>query len=307
MNQQQSDKLKALETNQKLYQDNTAKYSGIGAIVSAVSAQDVHILNLKKYRTIQDADYTGLAGGKKQLRVKTTTELLVVSGALVAYGTINGDSAMVNKYNYSETELNKKRDDDFIDAAEEAANTANPLIAALTAATGLTSTQLGDLVTDTASLYIANTTPEQARNQVKIATANIEEIFPLTDELHENLLEPLMRTNFFTADPDFYRTYLESLQIVDTGHRFDDVHGFIFDGASQAKIGKTIITVYDRNNNDALVMTLKSGEKGFYRIKELPAGNYKFRFQHPDYQVKEENVNKGDGINIKRNFSMDHL
>lgn len=282
MNQIQNDELTMLEDMQLLFNNNSVKINPILDLKNGKTELDNFIIDLKKYRIIQDVDNKGIAGNKKALMTKIISETLDLSGALVNLGRKTSNQQLIQQFNFSKSSLESLRDGDLVSTATNTADSANTNILALATA-GVTPAMVTALQTDNTNLQLTITTPEEARQAKKVATANIETTFPKTRELMDHTLKPLMRTNFAKTDPNFYNQFITATQIINTGIHHLDFFGLIIDSVSSSALNSALIRVL---SGPTEVARTQAGEKGHFQFKKLASGTYSVEVSRPGYTTQ---------------------
>jgi hypothetical protein len=307
MLQKFNDELQMLTDVQQLLKipANAAKIAPVQDLVDGATELDTRIITITDNKAITDADTNGIRGNKLNMRETVADDILALSGPLANLGRKNNDQVLVQKYNFSKTELTRMRDQDLLTAAQNTSADATTNLAALAPA-GVTAQMVTDLNNDRAALLLLVASPEQAKQQKKAANQIIKAEFPHTRQLLEISLTPLMRTNFAKTDPLFYITYLASTLITETGTRHYDFFGVITNSADGSFVQKVLIRVLDSNGNE--VQKKKTGPKGRFAFPEIPQGTYSVELSRPGYQTKViSNIPIVDGLSTKEAFTIDPI
>jgi hypothetical protein len=305
MLQKLNDELQMLTDIDQLFKipSNAAKINPIQDLVDGATELANRILTITTNKAITDADTNGIRGNKLNMREIVVDDILALSGPLANLGRKTNNQQLIVAYNFSRTELLRMRDQDLLTAAQNTAADANTNILAL-ATSGVTPLMVTTLNNDRAALLLVIASPGQAKQQKKAANQLIKAEFPITRQLIEITLTPLMRTNFAKTDPLFYNTYLASTLITETGTHHYDFFGLITNAADGLPVQKVLVRVLDVNNDE--VVKTKTGIKGRFSFPEIPEGTYSVELSRPGFQSKViSNIAIVDGITTKKAFTID--
>ncbi len=305
MRQNLNDELQMLTDLNQFFKlvGNAAKIAPVADLVDGATELDTRITTITDNKAITDADTTGIRGNKLNMREVVADDILVLSGPLANLGRKNNDQQLIEAYNFSKTELLRMRDQDLLTAAQNTAADANTNILALGTA-GVTPLMVATLNNDRAALLLLVASPGQAKQQKKAANQLIKAEFPITRELIDITITPLMRTNFAKTDPLFYTTYLASTLITETGTHHYDFFGLVTNSADGLPVQKLLVRVLDSNGVE--VAKTKTGPKGRFAFPEIPQGTYSVELFRPGFQTKViSNIAIVDGIATKKAFTID--
>lgn len=280
---------------------NLAKITLIADLLAGKVELDGYITTLRNNKAIQDADTKGIADNKDALIATTIADTLVLSGALVNLGRKIHDNVLIEKFNFSKSDLEKLRDNDLITTANLTITSANANILAL-APGGVTPAMVTALTTDVTSLTATVTGPEAAKQAKKVASQAIEDTLPLSRQAMDLTVKPLMRTNFAKTDPTFYNGFITSTQTIHTGIHHLDFFGLVIDSVTGDGVHGVLVRVLDHATE---IANTKTGDKGHFQFKEIPDGAYTVEISRPGYVTQSiPNIAIVSGESTKKTFSI---
>jgi len=97
MKDKQEDKLSMALATQKVMNDNSSLWSGISAMVTAVSGLGTTIAEIQSVRLIQEQDRRGIPIDKEEKKQDAIEKALVVIGGLKAFARANKDNTFLKK------------------------------------------------------------------------------------------------------------------------------------------------------------------------------------------------------------------
>ena len=303
MDQDHKDELTMLTDLQTFFTipANLAKITPITDLLAGKVELDGHNTYILAQNAITIADTTGVAKNKSQQRQVVTDLILDIAGPLVALGRKTSNNDLIEQFNVTPSELGVMDGHTLTNFSGTVAATATTNMLAL-AGTGVTVGMVTDLNTETATFLALINTPEQARQAKKVANQNIKERFPVTRTLIDQTLDPLMRTNFAKTDKDFYRNYIANTEIINTGIHHLDFFGVLLDDSDGHKLHGALLRVLQGNIQ---IQETKTGNKGHFRFKELPEGEYTVEISRPGYVTKTvSNIVIIKGESLKKVFSL---
>jgi hypothetical protein len=304
MDQKQSDELYMLEDVQSLFNitANAAKIAAIQDLQDGKIQLDTDILDLRKNKAVQDRDTKGVTGNKDALFNSVAGQSKKISGALVNLGRKTNNDDLIQQFDVSQSHLDGLSGSDLVTYTGEVVAAANANITPLGTG-GLTQAMVDQLEADAAELHLKLTSPELEKEKKVVAGQNIDKIFSeRTRPLMEQTLKPLMLLNFETQDEDFYGHFVEAAKRNETGVRHLDMFGYVNDSATSLKVNGATIKIFQ---DGALILTVRSGSKGNYRIKHLPEGTYSAEVSRPGYVTATfNNLVIISGNSLTKNFGL---
>jgi len=242
-----------------------------------------------------------LLPNKETLHGTVSTDMLVLTGALVALGRKTHNNILIEQFNWTPSDLKLMKGNDLVTNANATITAANANLPALASA-GVTAAMVTALTNDLASFVLVLNGPEGAIQAKKTASQNIDDTFPKTRECLELTIKPLMRTNFAKTDPDFYHNFLNATQIVHTGIHHLDFFGLIIDSVSHTGVHGILVRVMDGTTE---IANANTGDKGRFQFKEIPDGTYTVELSRPGYVTQSiPNIAVVSGESTKKTFSM---
>lgn len=215
MTDQQENRLTMFLATQLVMQENSAKWSGVPALVQANADFDANIAALKAATQTQVRDLRGYTKDKRNAEEKMIRLTLRVAGAVMAWAEVEGNQGLAEEMNVMQTELHSYRDAVVAERCKWVHDTALANLASL-ADYGLvaadTTAQLAAITAYTDILSM----PRMLVTVRKSATSEIGLLIRDTMRLLTRRLDRLMRM-YEVGDPTFYRTYMNARIIIDVG------------------------------------------------------------------------------------------
>jgi len=200
---------------QRVMADHNVIWTGTPAIVTAAGELDGGITRIEAALEVQLRDITGHAEDKGEAENNMIAQTLDVAGKVRAYATTQGDEAMAEAMNLSESELRRYRDSEVAQRCQDVHDTANGVLAAL-AGYGVNAAKLTALQAAIDAYLAANPAPRVAITERKNARQQIEILVgEILDLLHLQM-DGLMQ-GYSITEPDFFRLYFDARIIVDLG------------------------------------------------------------------------------------------
>ena len=173
-----------------------------------------NINQIQVIREQQEADKTGIAVNKDQLRADLVAKALDISRKTEAYAKMTNNALLTKEVHYSETDLSRAADTILKDRALLIHNKANANLAAL-ATYGVNAAALTALKTAIDLYNAAIPKPRLGITEKKQATDQLEKLFKANDDLlakFDTLVE-IVRL----SQPVFYTAYWDNRKVIATG------------------------------------------------------------------------------------------
>jgi hypothetical protein len=269
----QENKLSMALVVKTVMDDNNALWNGIPAMVTAKGNLDAKIADVQFIRAIQEAGISGITIDKRDLKLEAVNKALPVIGGLKAFAIANSNNELLERINYSRTELFRVRDTVSADRMKIVRDEGNNNLAAL-ADYNVTSAMVADLSGSIAAFELLIPRPRVALNIRKNATESLVLRFREMDGIL-NVMDGLIET-LSEGQPVFYETYQNARIIVDIGKTggglkgtvTDDTSGIVLEGVrvELPESGKVSFTNGDGNYH---FLKLKPGR---YRVTASKEG-----------------------------------
>lgn len=290
----QEDALNMYQATADVLAVNAAVYAGNIPFEQAVVELNENVLSIQELRDQQEEDITGVAEDK-QLKRQTLENLAFQAGSIITfYASSTGNRPLVEKVNFTRTELVRSRDNELPGMAsqihdEAVTNAVAVLPYGLTAAmTAALSTALGDYVRSISK-------PRTAKGGTMSATERLPQLFAATTTLLEERIDRGME--LYISNADFYAQYFNARVIVNspTLKRALEVH--IVDSLSNLPIAHVNVTI------DTTIRR-RSTENGNIREQNLAEGPHQIHASLPGYTAVLQNFNVISGQTTKLTLAM---
>jgi Carboxypeptidase regulatory-like domain len=268
----------------------TATLPNYAGFFSGVSSG---IIEIQEIRAQQEADKTGIAGSKTQLKASLIALAMDVSRKVVAYATIVDNKELLEEVNYVESELRTSADTILKDRCQVIYDRANANLAAL-APYGVTAAIVANLLTALTAYNVAIPKPRLGITDKKRAT---EKLVVLLKEVDENLAKIDVLVEIVrVTEVDFYNEYKNVRKIVETGVGALAVKGKITDADSGIGLAGASIGFAVEGGSGGVVKVKKSASKGGFNVKSLAEGSYTVTVSKPGYKDGVAVVHVTDGL-----------
>lgn len=200
---------------QLVLQENSAKWSGVPALVQANADFDANISALQAATQTQVRDMRGYTKDKRTAEEKMIRQTLRVSGAVMAWAEVEGNQGLAEEMNVMQTELHNYRDAVVAERCKWVHDTALANLVSL-GDYGLTA---GDLTAQLNAITAYEEVLSKPRMMVTVrkgATSEIGLLVRDTMRLLTRRMDRLMRM-YELGDPAFYRLYTNARIIIDAG------------------------------------------------------------------------------------------
>jgi len=244
------------------------------------------IVQIQSIRAVQEADKTGIAGNKTQLKANLIVLAMDVVRKVVAYATIVNNSELLQEVNYAESELQKCADTILKDRCQVIYDRANANVAAL-ATYSVTPAIVANLLTALNAYNVAIPKPRLGVTDKKRAT---EQLAFLLKEVDDNLTKIDVLVEIVkVTQATFYSKYKSVRKIIETGTGSLSVKGKITDadsgeGLKGAKVSFASDATGKAINVGGGATVKKSADQGGFNIKSLAEGSYLVTVSTPGYK-----------------------
>ena len=306
MKKQLEDKLSMALAAQQAMNDNNALWSGIPAMVSAMTTLGTKIASIKGIRGVQEADTRGVAVDKGSKKTDAINAGLPIIGGLKAYATATANNTLLKKINYSQSELERARDTILADQLKIVRDEANNILALLTPY-NITTAKLTTLTSAIAAYELMIPKPRVALNVRKNATDALDILFSDLDaplEIMDGLVDTMQQ-----SQPAFFQTYSNARLIVGSSSGGSGVSGMITDKITGAPLDGVLITINAPQHKSRVnaatttrTMTATTNLDGVYEMRRLRAGDYTLTMEKEGYinlsvavTIGDAGVANGDG------------
>jgi len=277
---------------------NKAVISSLPGFGSLFTAFSDNIDQIQVIREKQEADKTGIALTKEQLRNDLVAKTTDISRKTAAYAKMTNNVVLMKEVHYSVSDLKMAADVILKDRALLVHDNAGEHLTEL-AEYGVTAEILSALKSVIDLFFTVMPKPRLGIIEKKQATDQLAQLFTSNHALVQkfDILVEIIRL----TQPAFYAAYRDNRKVIETGKGSLALKAVITD--SETKAGIRGVTVSFAQQNGSLSAAIAKGEKrmvkitshkGMFRIKHLPAGTYKATFNKPGYQEKVVPVTVAD-------------
>jgi hypothetical protein len=247
--------------------------------------------NLNQVQVIreqQEANKTGISDNKEMLRKDLIAKAYDVSKKTEVYAKLNNNAILAKEIHYSESDLLRAPDSKLKDKSMLIYDRANSNINVL-GPYGISATTLTALKAAIDAFNTAIPSTRIGKTESKSATTQLTKIFAANDELIKkfDLLVEIVRL----TQPVFYSGYKDNRKIIDTGVGMLALIARVYDANSGQFIKGAKATFIPLNGtaNASMFKTTKqlvkvSGNKGIFKIKNLPDGTYEVHVVKTGYK-----------------------
>jgi hypothetical protein len=260
-----------------------------------------NIIQLQNFRELQEADKTGYAENKNNLKVNLVKLTADIARKMVAFASFTNNPVLLNEVNYTEPILTKKADTILRDCCQ-LINTRAAANAAALLTYGVTAANITAQLTAITAFAAAIPQPRLGIADKKKATDQIAVLLKTIDDNLEKM--DIIVEVVKVSQPMFYKEYKNTRKIVETGIGTLSVQGKVTDKDSGESLqGATLKFTPDASNvmkklqdaDDNGDVVKRSKSKGGFNVKTLPEGSYAVRVSKPGYKDVNIILNVTDG------------
>jgi hypothetical protein len=247
-----------------------------GAVLMALPEFNSLLLEYEKYLIQlnslgdqQGTDIRGLRTQKEVTKQSTGLKALDMSHRIEAYAKIKGDVVLAKKIHYTETDLLKSSDYEFISACTIICNTAEELGGELTSY-NVTPELQADLVAGLAGYKAVVDAPKEGYTGKKQATNQISDLFATQGDVLDKLDAILELVRY--TQPAMYAEYQDTRKVLYRSGSLT-VKCEVTDAVTHAKLaGANVVfildgeTVLEKTTSAAGGFTVKSMDDGAYTV-----------------------------------------
>jgi len=305
------DKLSMALATEQVMNDNNSLWSGIPAMVTAMTTLGTKIASIHGVRNVQEQDIRGVALDKEAKKKDAIEKALIVIGGLKAFAIASSDNTLLKKIDYSTSELERARDTILADMLKIVRDEANNNIGSLPPY-NVTATEVNALSTAIASYEVMIPKPRVALNVRKNATDALELLMQEIDtplEIMDGLVDTMEQTQ-----PAFFEIYGNARIIVDSSSGGGGVKGTGKDKLTGAPLEGVLITINaplhrTRTNSRSATrtMTTRTNADGNYEIRRLRAGQYTLTMELDGYNKLTMQVTIEDGRITDADWEMERV
>ena len=261
----------------------TATLPNYAGFFSGVSAG---ITQIQAIRAQQEADKTGIAGNKTQLKANLIVLSMDVIRKMVAYATIVSNNELLGEVNYSETDLQRSADTILRDRCQVVYDRANANVAVLSAY-GVTAAIVANLLTALNAYTVSIPKPRLGITDKKQATEQLVVLLKGVDD-HLAKIDVLVEIVKVTQ-ATFYNEYKNVRKIIASGGGSLSIKGKITDAESGAGLKGAKVSFADAGSTNSktsggAAKVKKSADKGGFNVKTLAEGSYNVTISKPGYK-----------------------
>jgi hypothetical protein len=298
------DKITMYATVSQFLNDNNATWSGIAAIATAKTDFDAAVAAINNATQNQIIPIIGAAVDKEQAQIAACEAGEVVAAIIYSYAIAVNDNTLAESVNFPKRKLFNLRDTIIIERLDDIIDKATDLLTPLTTY-GLTQPIIDDLEDkrDTYNSLIPR--PRISISSRKSFTTSYVPLIREADKILNKRLDKLMK-QFRTSDINFYNTYLNVREIINTSGSGNKnaltVSGFVTDNATGARIANATIILgpytFTSDANWHYSKTFSVNQPTTYSISVTAEGYTSINDSYQFSPGKDETQN----INMQREF-----
>jgi Carboxypeptidase regulatory-like domain len=246
---------------------------------------------------IQGANKTGIAIDKNTLKKKLIGMAIKNSKKIAIIAKLKDNETLYKEVNFNESDLLRMAEVTLKDRAELIYDRVEANIAEL-AEQGITE-DTQKLFLDTITAFNnALSTPRTGITERGKITQKLSGLFDAADNAIE--IMDLVAGSIKDEEPDFYNGYRNTRKLVETSAGKLALTATATDITNGEPVKGVLFTfkplsVKGVSGNGAGEMTKKTAQKGSFKVKNMPAGNYNVSVSKPGYKDKEVTVIVVDG------------
>lgn len=237
----------------------------------------------------QEEDIRGHALDKATKRATLETMTLNIGGRVAAFAVVSDNDVLLQEVNYTETELDHAPDTELVSKATIVRDRANSNIGSLDPDYGVDATMVTALSGAITAYNGVVSSPKVAIGTKKDATNELKEKFQFIDNLLKKKVDVLVGALKIT-NAEYVNTYNNNRKIDNPAYRKLSMIGRIIDSVTHLGLDGTTIKITRRPDGDNPSglgpIKVRTGKKGYFRVKELIDGVYDLEISRPGYETK---------------------
>jgi len=273
MKDEQTRKLNAAETGLEVIDQNNAVWSASTAFSDQRDALEAKIDTIESTAASQEADITGHATGKSQIKLSLIEQALKICKPMTAYARIINNETLRAEVDYEKTDFTKVSEAVLQNRTEVVHARANTHLSAMVAGgypiDAPAVTLLGNLVM---SFDDKQGTPKAARDAREAVTADLDRKFDELDGIQTLLKE--LAVGFGST---FAEAVKQGFQIDNTGRRKLSLEFRILDSIALVQLRNATVKILENG------LTKKSSKVGRVGFLSLANGNYTIKITLAGY------------------------
>jgi Carboxypeptidase regulatory-like domain len=249
---------------------------------------------------------TGITDNKNQLKSQVIALAVDNARKLIAYAKFTNNQTLMAEIHYTDSDFKRSSDSGVKDLAQIIYDRAQSNVASL-ATYGISTITQTALLT---AINNYNATLAAPRIGITVTSQNTKQLatlFGSADALISNMdaAVEIIRV----SQPNFYHGYRSARKVISSGKSMLSVRGVVTDATNGTTIkGATVIfqpltnepmmkaiSTSSPSSNKSTGVSKKTAEKGGFRIKSLPAGNYQVTIKKMGYADQTMTVSVNDG------------
>jgi len=261
---------------------------------AAVTELEGNIDKIEEQRDIQGEDTTGVTDDKQNKRKALEDQTYTVGSIIVFYASTVKNRKLLEKVNFTRTELKEARDNELPGMSEQVHQEAVANAAAVLPY-GLTGAMTTDLDTAKNDFVDFISKPRAAKVETSAATEQLPKLYTDTDTLLEERIDKGMEL-YRLSNSDFYTAYFNARIIVNspTLKRALEIH---FEDENGSALEHVKVLVNGSINR-------RSSSLGNIRVQDLAEGAHSFTASLPGYNPVSQNFNVIAGETTKLQVAM---
>ncbi|MFI5218325.1 MAG: hypothetical protein ACHQNT_02470 [Bacteroidia bacterium] len=289
MTKDQEDILNMYQATDDILQTHNAVWAANVPFAAVVTQLEADVDAIEDLRDIQEADTTGVAQDKQNKRQDLENQTYTAGSIIGFYASSVNNRELLEKVNFTRTELKEARDNELPGMAEQVHEeaVANAVAVLPFGLTGAMTTALDTAISGFVT-YISK--PRAAKSETSAATGQLPPLFDDTTKLLAEQIDGGMEL-FRVSSPAFYNEYFNARIIVNspTLKRALEVH---FADENNAALEHVNVLVDDTINR-------RSSSLGNIRVQNLSEGKHALTASLPGYVDAAQDFNVITGETTK--------
>jgi hypothetical protein len=193
--------------------DYTEAWSPIPIMAPVKNQLDELLQRIQETDNTSQLSSTQITRKKEKLLSSLTKKIIIISGILKAYYTLEGDEAATENFHITKSDLVRAREADVEAKVTPLIKKVRENLEDLTNF-GVTEAMINETETTLDDFTTLIGKPRTIRNKKFTKLKTLDELFDATNDLLRNTLDPLM-LQFEHSHPEFYDEYTRARTIVD--------------------------------------------------------------------------------------------
>lgn len=293
----QNSVVKMIQESKSFFAVNPELTAGNPVLKAHVESTDTPIVELQKFKVIQETNISGIYINKKNAKKDLAKLIFLATGALRSFAIDIKDIALFEKIKLSLSKIARLADADIVSYSMLVTGLLSEFLNELKPYK-ISEEQIAAIKAMTIEYQILMLLPAKAIQDRAIATKKIKGQISLLLKIFDESIDNDMLQYYGTQ---LYDKYIARRQIYDSITHHLPFYGKLFDEETKLPIDTGAVTVIRMIDGKEVMVAINYSTKlGNYRFKELPAGIYRVKYEKFNYDtlIRDIEIIKGRSMRV---------